>query len=427
MGYRRESEPSPLRTGIVHAGMSLVVFGGLAASLGLGIHVVADPGAASPVQTIALFDTFDAPVSETVRGASLEDSGTYPGSGSFPELDTDEDGDAFELAEASLGSDPARIEVTGGQGGPEIGGDTIRINGRIVRSGESLNQVRRVPQAESAAIRIASATTSPEMAAKATKSKAPADIYARKFSNPEGLPMVGLVIGGLGMNATQTQLAIDDLPANVTLSFALDSKRLDHWIKTARADGHEVLIEVPMEAYDYGRMKMHPDTLLAGADAKANLSRLDSVLSRTSGYFGIVNYQGAKFAADKASANPVLKHLSEKGLAFVDDGSFERTSLESLARSNGLRYARAAGPIDTRQTPADIGAELMELESLALEKGAAFGSGYGFPVTVEAAKVWISQLDERGLVLAPVSAIVNHRPAEVRTGSLDKSGLFNGG
>ena len=142
---------------------------------------------------------------------------------------------------------------------------------------------------------------------------------------------------------------------------------------------------------------------------------------------GIVNYQGAKFAADKASATPVLERLSEKGLAFIDDGSFERTSLASLSRASGLRYARAAGPIDARQTPADISAELMDLESLALEKGAAFGSGYAFPVTVEAAKVWISQLDEKGLVLAPVSAITNTRPVEVRTGSLDKSGLFNGG
>jgi polysaccharide deacetylase 2 family uncharacterized protein YibQ len=103
------------------------------------------------------------------------------------------------------------------------------------------------------------------------------------------------------------------------------------------------------------------------------------------------------------------------------------TSLESLSRASGLRYARAAGPIDARQTPADISAELMDLESLALEKGAAFGSGYAFPVTVEAAKVWITQLDEKGLMLAPVSAITNTRPVEVRTGSLEKSGLFNGG
>ena len=239
--------------------------------------------------------------------------------------------------------------------------------------------------------------------------------------------MVGLVIGGLGMSSTQTQIAIDELPAEVTLSFALDSKRLDYWIKTARADGHEVLIEVPMEAYDYGRAKMHPDTLLAGADAKANLARLDGILSRASGYFGIVNYQGAKFAADKAAASPVLERLGEKGLMFIDDGSFERSNLPSMARASGLRYGRAMGPIDNRQTPDDISAELMDLESVALEKGAAFASGYAFPVTVEAAKVWISHLEEKGLVLAPVSAITNYRPAELRTGSLDMSGLNTGG
>jgi uncharacterized protein len=427
MGHRRESEPSPLRTGVVHAGMSLAVFGGLAASLGLGIQVTADPSAASPTQTLALFESNDTVTADSTRLAQLSDPGEHPGGDTLPGVGGD-DGE-FQLVYTPLDGDAVRAEVTtGGQGGPAVAGrDAIRINGRIVRSGESLSQVRRSPETETATMRVASATMSPVAAPAKSKSKAPADIYARKFSNPEGRPMVGLVIGGLGINTTQTKLAIDDLPADVTLSFALDSKRLDYWIKTARADGHEVLIEVPMEAYDYGRMKMHTDTLLAGADAKANLARLEAILGRTSGYFGIVNYQGAKFAADQDAAKPVLERLSEKGLAFIDDGSFERSSLASLARSTGLRYSRASGPIDARQTPADISAELMDLEALALEKGAAFGAGYAFPITVEAAQVWISQLDEKGLILAPVSAISAARPAEVRTGSLDMSGLNTGG
>ena len=183
----------------------------------------------------------------------------------------------LQVAYTNLEGDGLRMEVTGGQGGPSpAASESIRINGRMVKAGESLSEVRRGPQTEAAPLRLAAATQT-IVPAKA-KSKAPADIYARKFSNPEGRPMVGLVIGGLGLNATQTQLAIDDLPADVTLSFALDSKKLEHWIKTARADGHEVLIEVPMEAYDYGRMKMHPDTLLAGAEPKANLARLDAIL-----------------------------------------------------------------------------------------------------------------------------------------------------
>ncbi len=420
MGYRREFEPSPLRTGIVHAGFSLAVFGGLAASLGVGIHVTADPGAASPSQTLALFETGPSP--QEAGFGRLGDVEAVPGSADLPAPE----GDALQIAYTGLEGDGLRIEVTGGQGGPTPAGlDSIRINGRIVKAGESLSDVRRGLQTDEAPLRLAAATQT--LAPARAKSSAPADLYARRFSNPEGRPMVGLVIGGLGLNVTQTQLAIDDLPADVTLSFALDSRQLEHWIKTARADGHEVLIEVPMEAYDYGRMKMHPDTLLAGADAKANLARLDSILSRATGYFGVVNYQGAKFVADAGAAGPVLDRLSEKGLAFIDDGSLERTNLAPLARASNLRYARAARPIDTRQTPADISAELMDLEAIALERGAAFGSGYAFPVTIEAAKVWISQLEEKGLILAPVSAINNVRPSEVRTGSNDLSGLDTGG
>ena len=428
MGYRRESEPSPLRTGIAHAGISLAVFGGLAASLGVSIHVVADPASAGPRQTIALFDPVE---DEPATQANLTSSTEFADFEDAADFDDVDSGGALQLALTELENDALRIEVTGGQGGPAVSArDAIRINGQIVRSGESLSQVRSVGSSAGAPVRVASAT--PVISAKKPASKAPADVYARNFSNPEGRPMVGLVIGGLGINSTQTQLAIDDLPAEVTLSFALDSKRLDYWIKTARADGHEVLIEVPMEAYDYGRMKMHPDTLLAGADAKTNLARLDAILSRTSGYFGVVNYQGAKFAANADAAGTVLQRLADRGLAFIDDGSLDRSGFTSAARSSGVRYARAAGPIDTRQTPGEINAELVDLETLARESGAAFGSGYAFPVTVEAAKVWIAQLPEKGLVLAPVSAITRERSAaagnpEVRTGSLGLSGLNTGG
>ncbi|MFN4226252.1 MAG: divergent polysaccharide deacetylase family protein [Hyphomonas sp.] len=423
MGYRRESEPSPLRTGITHAGMSLAVFGGLAASLGAGIHIVADPAAAGPRQTLALFETVDEVLEPQARLAAYTD---FEEAAEFDDAGMS---DTLQLALTELENEGLRIEVTGGQGGPAVSArDAIRINGQIVRAGESLSQVRSIGAQEAGTLRIASVAPSAPAVVKKPASKAPADVYARSFSNPEGRPMVGLVIGGLGINATQTQLAIDDLPADVTLSFALDSKRLDYWIKTARADGHEVLIEVPMEAYDYGRMKMHPDTLLAGADAKTNLARLDAILSRTTGYFGIVNYQGAKFAANAEAASPVLQRLAERGYAFIDDGSLERAGFAATARTTGVRYARAAGPIDTRQSPDEINAELLDLETLAREKGAAFGSGYAFPMTVEAAKTWIAQLPEKGLVLAPVSAITREKPApEVRTGSTALTGLNTGG
>ncbi|MFN4023232.1 MAG: divergent polysaccharide deacetylase family protein [Hyphomonas sp.] len=435
MGYRRDTEPSPLRTGLAHASMSLVMFGGLAAAFGLGIHVIGDPAAAGPRQNIALFN---APATDI---AASQGALTFAQAGFDAEdIDADDaEADAgFALVYSELDADALRIDITGGQGGPAtVPAAGIRINGRLVQPGQSFGEVSAGAAATAASADIPELTLTTARKS-GPASKAPADVNARPFSNPEGRPMVALVIGGLGINTTQTRLAIDALPAEVTLSFAPDARQLDYWVRTARADGHEVLIEVPMEAFEYGRMRMHPDTLIAGADKPANLARLNKVLGRASGYFGVINYQGAKFGADTASLEPVLRSLSERGLAFIDDGSVQRAAFGEVAAETGLRFARAAGPIDTRQTPQDIAAELMELETLALRDGAAFGAGFAFPVTIEAASVWIETLDEKGLILAPVSALVPQvaltpAPAavagrrELRTGSLEKTGLKTGG
>lgn len=429
MGYR-QSEPSPLKTGLMHAGMSLGLFGGLAAALGAGIHVTADPAAAGPRQTIALFGT-DAYETEgqfaALQVADYDEDYVpvdYPATG------------AVDIAYTELDGEGMRIDITGGQGGPAVAPAAgIRINGRLVQPGQSFGQVNSGASASAAAASAPLALNSAEKASKPA-SKAPADIYARPFTNPEGRPIVSLVIGGLGINSTQTKLAIDALPADVTLSFAPDANRLDYWIKTAREDGHEVLIEVPMEAYEYGRMRMHPDTLIAGGEPKANLAKLNQVLKRASGYYGVINYQGAKFGADAASIDPIFDVLAERGLAFVDDGSVQKAFFGQVADTKGLRFARAAGPIDTRQSPQEIAAEFMELETIARQHGGAIGAGFAFPVTIEAASLWIDTLEEKGLVLAPVSALVPDAapiPApmaerrELRTGSAAKAGLKTGG
>lgn len=429
MGYRRYSEPSPLRSGLLHAGLSLGVFASLAAAFGVGIHLTADPAAAGPRKTLALFGSpSSGEVAGTVPGdrfagldpAMFEDAASAPGEAG-PVL-------AGETALAVPGA--ASGDVPDAQGGPDITvAAPVRLGGRVVPAGAS------APDGASAS--GASASHRPVVlsmrAGAAGASRDPADVYARPFDNPEGRPVVALVIGGLGINATQTQLAIDTLPAEVTLSFAPDARRLDHWIKVARSDGHEVLIEVPMEAFDYGRLRMHPDTLLAGASPSGNLARLEQVLGRAGGYFGVINYQGAKLASDEAALKPVFDVLRRRGLAFIDDGSIHEAVFGQVAVTTGLRYARADGPIDTRQSPQDIAVELMELETSARRFGSAMGAGFAFPVTIEAAAIWIHTLDEKGLILAPVSALAGYptlapdADGQLRTGSAASPAVNSGG
>jgi hypothetical protein len=76
--------------------------------------------------------------------------------------------------------------------------------------------------------------------------RTPFEAYRRPFL-PNGRPKVALVIGGLGLNTRATEAAIETLPAEITLSFSPYAEGLQGWVDMARAHGHEVLLETPME------------------------------------------------------------------------------------------------------------------------------------------------------------------------------------
>ena len=333
------------------------------------------------------------------------------GDDGYPEVDGGE--------EPSLGVDYSEATGVTGTGGPsddavaDAEGVGVRINGKLVKPGESYGEVTAIVSLDTAPISGLSETVNGlRLPRVAPDGRAPADAYARPFANPGQQPVVSLVVGGLGINATHTKSAIEELPPEVTLSFAPDAQRLQYWINRARASGHEVLIELPMENFDYGRMKMHPQTLLSGRDASVNVSRLNTLLGRASGYFGVINYQGAKFSSDAEAVRPVLQALSDRGVALVEDGSLEEASFDAIADATRVRYVKASSPIDTKLTADDINLQLLELETRAKQTGAAMGAGYAFPITIEMAKIWTSELSRKGILLAPVSALVGTTPAE---------------
>ena len=97
--------------------------------------------------------------------------------------------------------------------------------------------------------------------------------YARSFSTDQDRPRVAVIVGRLGLSQELTEAAIEALPGEVTLSFAIYADDLVPWLVRAREEGHEVMIDLPMEPVDYPRSDPGPETLLATAGVE-NLQRL---------------------------------------------------------------------------------------------------------------------------------------------------------
>lgn len=231
----------------------------------------------------------------------------------------------------------------------------------------------------------------------AADGRVPAQAYARPFVS-NGKPRVALIVGGLGLNAVTTRAAIERLPAEVTLSFVPYAEGLQGWIDLARAQGHEVMLEVPMEPTGYPANDPGPYTLLSSANADEVTAKMNWVLGRATGYFGVTNYLGDRFAASDPGMTAFMGVLRQRGVAFLDDGSMSR-------RPGAWARASANRIIDEQQTPAAIVGQLNALEALAKTRGQALGTGFSYPVTVEAAARWTAGLEARGLQLAPASAM----------------------
>lgn len=234
----------------------------------------------------------------------------------------------------------------------------------------------------------------------------PFDVYARPWSGARGA-RVAIVIGGLAVSQTGTQAAIAKLPAEVTLAFASQGNSIGRWMQQARNKGHEIVMQVPLEPFDYPNVDPGRNTLTVDASPEQNLENLRWALSRTTNYTAVMNYMGARFSAEKSAMEPVMAELAKRGLGYLDDGSSARSVAPELALHDRVPLAVADTAIDAEGDRGAILKKLDQLEATARAKGFAIGIGSAFDVTVDAVAAWVAEARKRGIEIVPISAVAN--------------------
>ena len=217
------------------------------------------------------------------------------------------------------------------------------------------------------------------------------------------MPVVAIVVGGLGVGAAKTTDAIMKLPAAVTLAFTPYGSDPAKLAERARAQRHEVLLQIPMEPFDYPDNDPGPQTLLTTLAPEQNLDRFYWHLSRFQGYAGIANFMGARFVVSDAVMQPIVREAAKRGLGYLDDGSAPRSVAASLAAGQAMPFAKADLSIDAVPTSAEIDRALARLEALAKERGSAVGLASALPISIERIGVWIKALEGRGIMLVPLT------------------------
>ena len=219
------------------------------------------------------------------------------------------------------------------------------------------------------------------------------------------MPRIAIVVGALGISASGTADAFSKLPAPVTFALAPYSTDAEKLAEHARAEGHEVLLQAPMEPFDYPDNDPGPQTLLTSLTGEQNVDRLHWLMSRFQGYVGIESFMGARFTATEQALTPVLQDIAKRGLIFVDGSGSSRSVAAQVAGGQNLPFAKADIIIDAVPTPLEIDRALARLEVTARGGGVAVGYATAQPASIERIAAWAKKVESRGFVLVPITMV----------------------
>lgn len=235
----------------------------------------------------------------------------------------------------------------------------------------------------------------------------PVDQYARPWSGARGT-RIAIVVGGLGLSQTGTQKAIRQLPEEITLAFAATGNSLQRWMQEARQGGHEILLQVPLEPFDYPANDPGRGTLLTTDSDREGLAKLHEAMARITNYTGIMNYMGERFLSDGQALEPVMRDIGSRGLLFLDDGSSARSLSAGFAKAINMPHAFADLQLDDQLQQQAIMKRLDELERIGRRKGSAIGVASAFDETIVAVRQWALEAAARGIEIVGVSALADN-------------------
>lgn len=217
----------------------------------------------------------------------------------------------------------------------------------------------------------------------------PIDIYSEPFDNPDGKPLMSIILiddeGAFGAEA------LKDFPYPLSFAVSPSDPEAADKMKRYRAAGFEVmaLADLPKAA--------------SAQDAEVSLSVWLSTLPETVGLLEGVNtgIQGNRKLADQVAA---IAAGTGRGLVVQDNGL---NTVQKLAARNGVPSSVVFRDIDgARQDPKIMRRFLDQAAFRAGQEGAVVMLGRLRPETISALLLW--GLEDRGnrVALAPISAVM---------------------
>lgn len=233
--------------------------------------------------------------------------------------------------------------------------------------------------------------------------------YSKPYERTRNQPMVAIIVTGLGIGKAVTQDALT-LHENIALSFSPYAREIAMWAPAVRANGHELLVDLPLQPANYPATDPGPNALLLERGPADAEKQLQWAFSRFPAFIGAVTPTNEAFTANDEGIKMLLQSFANRGLLFVMGVEpYRKETRDVVDATVGTAALISNVFIDEEPSLSTIQQRLTQLEEQAKRSGYAVGIAQAYPLTIQQLKEWSQTLEKKGIVLVPVSAIAKLR------------------
>lgn len=232
-------------------------------------------------------------------------------------------------------------------------------------------------------------------------------VYGYPFDRTDQRNKVSFILTGTSQLQHLRQQALQKLPGAVALSLSPLAPDFAAQVTSAREAGHEVLLDVPAESREMtpastaNIVDPGPGALRVSLPPEENMQRLHLMMTKASGYVGLTFAQDTAVLKQNSFMRDLLADVQSRGILMI---SRDLTEEQTGAGQQSV-FLKPAERVDLQLTPEAIDLSLADLEQRARERGQVLVVAEATPLLIDRLVNWLPGLSERGMVLAPPSAL----------------------
>lgn len=219
------------------------------------------------------------------------------------------------------------------------------------------------------------------------------------------VPRLAIIIDDLGYHLANGQRAIS-LPGPVAMSVLPSAPRARTLAQRAHASGKEVLLHLPLQAYNDDARAEPAEIVMDMSRARVG-DTFRQALEAVPHVIGINSHRGSLLTRHPGHMAWLMQEIAAREeMFFIDSFTTNQSVALQIAAENGVEAVRRDIFLDPDKDPATVAREFERLKELARKRGHAIGIGHPYPTTLELLERELPRLAEEGFELVRVSELV---------------------